>query len=149
MDEDMQIPNMKEREVDDLVDGKMEIQAHKCSNIQFGFDALSNPSGAGISYIPPNPFDSPNAAYIQPPPNTGGISYAPSPPSAVGLSFDAHLSLGTTGSFVHHMPLSCASSFNLDEHADEQTDDVTPTQQLGFGHRIGKKTTRFTLCDWR
>ncbi|KAI5662496.1 hypothetical protein M9H77_21819 [Catharanthus roseus] len=39
-------------------------------------------------------------------------------------------------------------SFSLDKHDDDRTDMVTPAQQLGFGHRVGKKTTRFTPSNW-
>ncbi|KAI5654757.1 hypothetical protein M9H77_31944 [Catharanthus roseus] len=47
-----------------------------------------------------------------------------------------------TSSFGH------ASSSDTDEHDDERTDEVTPAQQLGFGYRVGKKTTKFTPSDW-
>ncbi|KAI5648419.1 hypothetical protein M9H77_34424 [Catharanthus roseus] len=55
---------------------------------------------------------------------------------------------GTVGSSTPHMPISYASSSDSDEHDDEQTNDVTPTQQLEFGHRVGKKITRFTPSNW-
>ncbi|KAI5659576.1 hypothetical protein M9H77_28369 [Catharanthus roseus] len=67
-----------------------------------------------------------------PPPSTGGISYAPPPPGTLGLS-------------VLHMPIFYASCSD----SNELTDNVTPAQQLGFGHHIGKKTTRFMPSDWR
>ncbi|KAI5678278.1 hypothetical protein M9H77_09228 [Catharanthus roseus] len=95
--------------------------------------AQSHLSGTGTSYVPH--------------PSTGGTSYAPPPPDTVGCSFDVPPPPSTTGLSVLHMLISRASSFDLDEHADEPTDNVTPTQQLGFGYRIGKKTTRFMPSD--
>ncbi|KAI5675573.1 hypothetical protein M9H77_06523 [Catharanthus roseus] len=59
-------------------------------------------------------------------------------------SFRAPPPLGTTGSSTLHQPISQASSSNEEEWTDD-TDDV---QHLGFGHRVRKKTTRFTLSDW-
>ncbi|KAI5675983.1 hypothetical protein M9H77_06933 [Catharanthus roseus] len=110
--------------------------------------ALSHLSGAGTSYVPPDKFDSPDTSYVQPPPSVRGMPYAPPCPSTVGLSFDAPLPPGTAGSSIPYMPIFRVSSFDSEEHGDEPTDDVTPAQQLGFRHRIGKKTTRFTLSDW-
>ncbi|KAI5662999.1 hypothetical protein M9H77_22322 [Catharanthus roseus] len=55
--------------------------------------------------------------------------------------------LGTVSSSTPHMPISIAFSSDSEEHDDEQTDEVTPAQQLGFGHRVRKKTTRFTPSD--
>ncbi|KAI5666367.1 hypothetical protein M9H77_16220 [Catharanthus roseus] len=59
---------------------------------------------------------------------------------------------GGFGSSYHVDPFDSLDlgipSFSLDEHDDEQTDVVTPAQQLGFGHCVGKKTTRFTPSDW-
>ncbi|KAI5668463.1 hypothetical protein M9H77_18316 [Catharanthus roseus] len=101
--------------------------------------ALSYPSGVCTSHVPPDPFDSPDASYIQPPPSVGDTSYAPSPPSAVVLSFDAPLPSSITGSSVPHIPISRASSFDSNEYGDEPADDVKPAQQLGFGHRVGKR----------
>ncbi|KAI5670973.1 hypothetical protein M9H77_11337 [Catharanthus roseus] len=71
-----------------------------------------------------------------PPLSKRGTSYAPLPPSEVGLSFDAPPPPGTAGSFVSHMPISRASSFDSDEYSDDPSDDVTPAQQLRFGHRV-------------
>ncbi|KAI5682031.1 hypothetical protein M9H77_03259 [Catharanthus roseus] len=62
---------------------------------------------------PTDPFDSPNAYYVQP------------PLSVVRLSFDAPPPPGTTGSSVPHMFISHASSSDLDEHGDDPSDDVT------------------------
>ncbi|KAI5678522.1 hypothetical protein M9H77_09472 [Catharanthus roseus] len=95
--------------------------------------AQSHPSGAGTLYIPR--------------PSTEGTSYAHL--VAVGCSFDVPPLSGTAGSSIPHMPISRASSSNLDEQADEPTIDVTPIQQIRFGHRIDKKATRFTASDWR
>ncbi|KAI5682238.1 hypothetical protein M9H77_03466 [Catharanthus roseus] len=99
--------------------------------------ALSYPSRAGTSYVPPNPFNNSYTNYVQP------------PPSAIGLSFDAPLLPSTTSSSVPHMPISRASSSVSHEHGDDPSNDVTPAQQLGFGHRIRSKTTKFTPSDYR
>ncbi|KAI5648603.1 hypothetical protein M9H77_34608 [Catharanthus roseus] len=66
---------------------------------------------------------------------------APLPPGTMTSSFQAPPPPGTMGSSTPHMPISYASSSDSDEHDDKRTDDVTPAQQLGFGHRVGKKTT--------
>ncbi|KAI5673497.1 hypothetical protein M9H77_13861 [Catharanthus roseus] len=50
----------------------------------------------------------------------------------------------TAGSSTTHQPISQASS--SDE--EERTDDTDVVQHLRFRHRVGKKTTRFTLSDW-
>ncbi|KAI5667907.1 hypothetical protein M9H77_17760 [Catharanthus roseus] len=99
--------------------------------------APSRPSGAGTSYFLPDSFDSLDS------------NYAPPPPSAVGLSFDAPPLLGTSGSFGPHIPISRASSFDSNEHGDDRSDELTQVQQLGFGHRVRSKTTRFTPSDYR
>ncbi|KAI5667483.1 hypothetical protein M9H77_17336 [Catharanthus roseus] len=54
---------------------------------------------------------------------------------------------GTDSSSTPYIPISTTSSSDLDRHDDEQINMVTPAQQLGFGHRVGKKTTRFTPSD--
>ncbi|KAI5677801.1 hypothetical protein M9H77_08751 [Catharanthus roseus] len=63
-------------------------------------------------------------------------------------SFQASPPPYTVGSSTQRMPISTASSSDSDKHDDAPTDVVTPAQQLGFGHHVGKKTTRFTLSDW-
>ncbi|KAI5676865.1 hypothetical protein M9H77_07815 [Catharanthus roseus] len=68
---------------------------------------------------------------------------APPPPSTVSL-FLAPPPLWMVGSSTPHMPIFNASS----SVSDERTNDATPAQQLGFGHHVGKKTTRFTPSDW-
>ncbi|KAI5659256.1 hypothetical protein M9H77_28049 [Catharanthus roseus] len=40
------------------------------------------------------------------------------------------------------------SSSDSHGNGDEQTDDMTSALQLGFGHHVGKKTTKFTPSDW-
>ncbi|KAI5683434.1 hypothetical protein M9H77_04662 [Catharanthus roseus] len=51
---------------------------------------------------------------------------------------------GTAGSSTPHQPISWASS--SDE--EERMEDMDGVQYYGFGHRVGKKTTRFTPSDW-
>ncbi|KAI5683429.1 hypothetical protein M9H77_04657 [Catharanthus roseus] len=150
MDEDVQIPDMEERE-EDLADEDVEIQAHMfhLTKGRLTLFAPSHLSRARTSYVPPDLFNSLNTDYIQPLPSTGGMPYAPPPLSAVGLSFDAPLPSGTAGSSVPHIPISCASSSDSNEYGDDPSDDFTPTQQLGFGHRVRIKTTRFTPSDYR
>ncbi|KAI5681157.1 hypothetical protein M9H77_02384 [Catharanthus roseus] len=50
---------------------------------------------------------------------------------------------GTAGSSTPHQPLSQASSSDEEERAD----DMDGVQHYGFGHCVGKKTTRFTPSD--
>ncbi|KAI5664646.1 hypothetical protein M9H77_23969 [Catharanthus roseus] len=89
--------------------------------------APSHLNGACTLYFPPNQFDSPDTDYVQPPPSAGGMLYAPPPPSAIGFLFDAPLPPDTTGSSIPHMPTSCASSSDSDEHGDDPSDDVITT----------------------
>ncbi|KAI5662476.1 hypothetical protein M9H77_21799 [Catharanthus roseus] len=78
-----------------------------------------------------------------------GLDTSTVPPSRIrGTSF-APPSPGVVGSSMPHMPISDVSSSDSYEHDDERTDDITPAQQLGFGHRVGKKTSRFTPSYWR
>ncbi|KAI5681249.1 hypothetical protein M9H77_02476 [Catharanthus roseus] len=69
-------------------------------------------------------------------------------PRTRSSSFQAPPPPYTVGSSTQHMPISTTSSSDSEEHDDEPTNVVTPVQQLGFGHRVGKKTTRFTPSDW-
>ncbi|KAI5682631.1 hypothetical protein M9H77_03859 [Catharanthus roseus] len=114
------------------------------------------------------PFDSPNLAmpsfslglmlptqshpptsYAPPPPGLGFSSFqSPHPPGIRSSSFQAPNPPYTIGSSTQHMPILTTSSSDSDEHDDEPKHVVTPAQQLGFGHRVGKKTTRFTPSDW-
>ncbi|KAI5675444.1 hypothetical protein M9H77_06394 [Catharanthus roseus] len=96
------------------------------------------PSGLGFSS-----FQSPH------PPGIGSYSFqAPLAPRTGSSSFQASPPPHTVGSSTPHMPISITSLSDLDAHDDEPTDVVTLSQQLGFGHRVGKKTTRFTPSDW-
>ncbi|KAI5659001.1 hypothetical protein M9H77_27794 [Catharanthus roseus] len=70
--------------------------------------------GAGTSYVPPDPFDNPNTAYVQPPPSTGGILYSSPPLGTIGLSFDAPSPPSTAGSSVPHIPISRHNNLGLD-----------------------------------
>ncbi|KAI5678333.1 hypothetical protein M9H77_09283 [Catharanthus roseus] len=92
----------------------------------------SLPSGSGTMQMPPPP----------------GLGFAPfqSPHSTpFGFSgFRAPSPSGTAGSSTPHQPISQASS--SDE--EERMDDMDIVQHLGFGHLVGKKTTRFTPSDW-
>ncbi|KAI5661916.1 hypothetical protein M9H77_21239 [Catharanthus roseus] len=72
--------------------------------------------GADTSYVSLDPFDSPDVEYAQPPPGTGGTSYAPPSPNAIGWSFDAPPPPGTAGSSVPPTPISRASSSDSNEH---------------------------------
>ncbi|KAI5667050.1 hypothetical protein M9H77_16903 [Catharanthus roseus] len=90
----------------------------------------------------------PPKSYVPPPPGLVFSSFqSPHPPGIESSSFHAPPPPHTVGSSTPHMPISTASSSDLDEHDDEPTDIVTPAQQLGFGHRVGKKTTRFMPFD--
>ncbi|KAI5683882.1 hypothetical protein M9H77_05110 [Catharanthus roseus] len=88
-------------------------------------------SGSGTLQIPPPPilgfapFQSPHSTSF------GFFEFHAPPPS------------GTTGLFTPHQPILQTSS--SDE--EERTDDMDVLQHYGFGHRVGKKTTRFTSFD--
>ncbi|KAI5683267.1 hypothetical protein M9H77_04495 [Catharanthus roseus] len=91
----------------------------------------------------------PHTSYALPLPDVGFSSFqSPHPPSIGSSSFQAPPPPYTVGSSTQHMPISTASSSDSDEHDDETTDVVTPVQHLGFGHRVVKKTNRFTSFDW-
>ncbi|KAI5656648.1 hypothetical protein M9H77_25441 [Catharanthus roseus] len=51
---------------------------------------------------------------------------------------------GTVVSSTPHQPISHACSSVEEEWADDMND----VHHLGFGHRVGKKMTRFTPSDW-
>ncbi|KAI5677347.1 hypothetical protein M9H77_08297 [Catharanthus roseus] len=92
----------------------------------------------------------PPASYMPPPPGLGFSSFqSPHPPGIGSFSFQAPLApcTGSSSFQAPPPPYMVASSSDSDEDYDEPTDVVTPPQQLGFGHRVGKKTTRFTPFD--
>ncbi|KAI5654116.1 hypothetical protein M9H77_31303 [Catharanthus roseus] len=60
------------------------------------------------------------------------------------FGFRAPLLPGAIGSSTPHQPISQASSSN----EEEREDDMDGVQHLSFGHRVGKKTMRFTPFDW-
>ncbi|KAI5671836.1 hypothetical protein M9H77_12200 [Catharanthus roseus] len=92
----------------------------------------SLPSGSGPSQMPPAP-------------GLGFASFQSPYSSAYGFSgFRAAPPPGTAGSSTPHQLISQASS--SDE--EEGPDDMDGVQALGFGHRVGKKTVRFTPSDW-
>ncbi|KAI5675349.1 hypothetical protein M9H77_06299 [Catharanthus roseus] len=98
-------------------------------DIQRTFPSLQGGSGTLQMPLPPNlgfaPFHSPH-------PTSFGFSgfRAPPPP-------------GIADSSTLHQPIWQASS--SDE--EERTNDKDVVRHLGFGHRVGKKTTRFTPSD--
>ncbi|KAI5654763.1 hypothetical protein M9H77_31950 [Catharanthus roseus] len=79
-----------------------------------------------------------------PPPGLGFASFQAPHSTSFGFSgFPAPLSPGTAGSSTSHQPISQTSSSDEEEWAD----DMDGVQHYGFGHRVGKKTTRFTPSD--
>ncbi|KAI5667561.1 hypothetical protein M9H77_17414 [Catharanthus roseus] len=84
--------------------------------------ALSHPGGLGTSYVP----------------HVLGFSSfrSPHPPGLGFSSFQAPPHLGTVSSSFQAPPPSI------------RMDDATLAQQLRFGHRVRKKTTRFMPSDW-
>ncbi|KAI5676329.1 hypothetical protein M9H77_07279 [Catharanthus roseus] len=101
-----------------------------------GFSSFRSPQPLGLGF---SLFQAP------PPPGTVSSSFqAPSLPGTVSSSFHAPPPPETAGSSIPHIPISYASSSD----SEERTDDATLAQQLGFGHRVRRKTTKFTPSDW-
>ncbi|KAI5649904.1 hypothetical protein M9H77_35909 [Catharanthus roseus] len=103
--------------------------------------------GSGGEQSTVNPFDRPN---LDIPSFSLGLTLAsqslPIPYStSFGFSgFRPPPPPGTAGSSTPHQPISQASS--SDE--EEQADDMDGVQYYRFGHRVGKKTTRFKPSNW-
>ncbi|KAI5664910.1 hypothetical protein M9H77_24233 [Catharanthus roseus] len=91
----------------------------------------SLPNGSGTSQLPPAP-DLGTASFQSPRSTSYGFS-----------GFWAHLSPGTSGSSMPHQPILQASS----SEEEEREEDMDGVQHFGFGHRVGKKTVRFTPSD--
>ncbi|KAI5678788.1 hypothetical protein M9H77_09738 [Catharanthus roseus] len=119
--------------------GQLTIDPSDCPNLDIPSFSLgltlasqSFPSGSGTLQMPPPPglgfasFQSPHSTSFE-----FSEFHAPPPP-------------GTTGSSTPHQPISQASSSNEEERMDVM--DVV--QHYRFGHRVGRKTTRFTPSDW-
>ncbi|KAI5682608.1 hypothetical protein M9H77_03836 [Catharanthus roseus] len=101
----------------------------------------------GLGLTPPTQ-SHPPTSYAPLPPSLGFPSFQSPHPLGIGSSsfqvpliprigspsFQAPLPPYTVGLYTQHMPISTAFSSDSDEHDDEPTDVVTPTQQLGFGH---------------
>ncbi|KAI5673607.1 hypothetical protein M9H77_13971 [Catharanthus roseus] len=119
-------------EVDDMA--SMVIQEPPSSPSQMAvFAKKSLPGGSETLRGPPPP--GLGFALIQSPHHTSlGFSsfHVPPPP-------------GIAGSSTPHQPMSHASS----SEEEERKNDTDNVQHLGFGHRVGKKTTRFTPSDWQ
>ncbi|KAI5663620.1 hypothetical protein M9H77_22943 [Catharanthus roseus] len=92
----------------------------------------SLPSGSGTLQTPP-PLGLRFASFQAPHSTSFGFFGFRAPPPS-----------GTAGSSTSHKPISQASSFD----EEERVDDIDGVQHYGFGHRIGKKTTRFTPSHW-
>ncbi|KAI5654936.1 hypothetical protein M9H77_32123 [Catharanthus roseus] len=89
-------------------------------------DPQSLPGGSGTSQMPPAS-------------NSGFTAFKSPHPSAYGFGrFRTPPPPGTSGASTPHQPISQASSSDEEEGQDA----------LGRGHRIGKKTVRFTPSDW-
>ncbi|KAI5678836.1 hypothetical protein M9H77_09786 [Catharanthus roseus] len=81
---------------------------------------------------------------VPPPPGLGFAPFQSPANTSIGFSsFRAPPPFDAAGSFTPHQPISHASSSD----DEERTDDTVDVQHLGFGHRIGNKTTRFTSSD--
>ncbi|KAI5662004.1 hypothetical protein M9H77_21327 [Catharanthus roseus] len=113
----------------------------------------SHEAGGGCPPVPPVPqrHEHVDPGHVEverdapPPPDLGFASFQTPHSTSFGFfGFRAPPPLGTAGSSTPHQPISLASS--SDE--EEQADDMDGVQHYGFGHRVGKKTTRFTPSDW-
>ncbi|KAI5653862.1 hypothetical protein M9H77_31049 [Catharanthus roseus] len=83
--------------------------------------------------------------HTPPPPGLGFVPFQSPTDTSLGfLSFCAPPPPGIASSSRLHQPISQAPSSD-DEELTDDTDDV---QHLGFRHRVGKNTMRFTPCDW-
>ncbi|KAI5654399.1 hypothetical protein M9H77_31586 [Catharanthus roseus] len=119
-----------------------------------GSGQVERGEGSGGGYPSVDPFDSPNSdissfslGLTQPFQSLPGGSGTLRSPTGTFLgfsSFRAPPPPGTTGSSIPHQSISQAYSSDN----KERTDDTNDVQHLGFGHRVGKKTTRFTPSDW-
>ncbi|KAI5678094.1 hypothetical protein M9H77_09044 [Catharanthus roseus] len=82
---------------------------------------------------------------MPPPPGLGFASFQAPNSTSFGFSgFRAPSPPGIAGSSTPHQPISQASSSDEEDRAD----DMDGVQHYRFGHRVGKKTTRFTSSDW-
>ncbi|KAI5676387.1 hypothetical protein M9H77_07337 [Catharanthus roseus] len=122
-------------------------------------------SGGGQPTV--DPFDSPNldipsfslgltpasksltsgfgSSQTPPPPSLGFASFQASHSTSFGFSgFRGTPPPGKADVSTQHQPISQASSSDEEERAD----DMDSVQHYGFGHRVGKKTTRFMPSDW-
>ncbi|KAI5666599.1 hypothetical protein M9H77_16452 [Catharanthus roseus] len=103
-----------------------------------GSKQVERDEGSGGGHPLVNPFDSP---ILDIP--SFSLSLTQPSQSLPGGSVTLRAPPPTTGSSTLHQSISQASSSDDEERADD-TDDV---QRFGFRHRVGKKTTRFTLSD--
>ncbi|KAI5658851.1 hypothetical protein M9H77_27644 [Catharanthus roseus] len=93
----------------------------------------------------PNRHEHVDPGHMSPPPVFGFAPFQSPHSTSFGFyGFRVPPPSGTAGSSTPHQPISQASS--SDE--EERTDDMDVVQHYRFGHRVGKKTTRFTPSDW-
>ncbi|KAI5667616.1 hypothetical protein M9H77_17469 [Catharanthus roseus] len=103
-------------------------------SFSLGLTPLSQslPSGSGTFQMPLPP----------------GLGFAPfQSPHSISFGFFGFCALpppGTAGSSTPYQSISQASSFD----EEERMDDMDVVQYYGFGHRVGKKTTRLTPSYW-
>ncbi|KAI5673390.1 hypothetical protein M9H77_13754 [Catharanthus roseus] len=114
--------------------------------VEPGHVEVERGEGSGGGQLTVDPFDNPN---LDIPSFSLGLTPAsPSLPTPHSTSFGfsgfrAPPPPGTSDSSTPHRLISQASPSN----EEEREDDMDGVQHYGFGHRVGKKTTRVTPSD--
>ncbi|KAI5683034.1 hypothetical protein M9H77_04262 [Catharanthus roseus] len=105
--------------------------------------------GGGRPRVPPAPerhkYVDPGHVVVERGEGSGRFASFQSPHSiSYGFfGFQALPPPSTAGSSTPHQPISQASSFD----EEDRENDMDVVQYFGFGHRVGKKTVRFTPSD--
>ncbi|KAI5662195.1 hypothetical protein M9H77_21518 [Catharanthus roseus] len=112
---------------------------HRHEHVDPGHVEVERGEGSGGGQPTVDPFDSPNLDIP-----SFSLSLTPASQSLLSGFGTSQMPPPPAGSSTPHQPISQASSSDEKERAD----DMDGVQHYGFGHRVGKKTTRFTASDW-